>query len=361
MSMATQNNNGQSSIGHFIQWMEQGKIPDFVIRMGIRRLLKTRLLQMKNEVNGQLSHYLANYVQQLKSSPLAILTDVANQQHYEVPTEYFHLSLGAHKKYSSCYWTDEMLTLEQAEQKSLDLSIEHAQIQNGMAVLELGCGWGSLSLELARRFPDSKITSVSNSRTQKLYIDEQARLRGLSNLTVLTRDLSKEESYDFGETKYDRVMSIEMMEHLRNYEKFFSLVSKSMKKEAKFFIHIFTHKTTPYFFETEGEDNWMGKYFFSGGQMPSRDLFDQFDKDLRVEQKWDWNGQHYQKTLEAWLHKMDQNEEVIRELFAQAYGQHQVETWINRWRVFYMACAELFGYNKGEEWGVTHYLMSRKI
>jgi cyclopropane-fatty-acyl-phospholipid synthase len=208
--------------------------------------------------------------------------------------------------------------------------------------------------------PNSKITVVSNSATQKQFIDHTASVRGFKNLEVLTRDLGKEENYHFSEDKFDRVMSIEMMEHLRNYEKFFSLISKAMKPDAKFFIHIFTHKTTPYFFETEGEDNWMGKYFFSGGQMPARDLFDHFNTHLKVEKKWDWNGTHYQKTLEAWLVKMDQNEEKVRQLFAQAYGKANVEIWINRWRVFYMACAELFGFNEGSEWAVTHYLLTPK-
>lgn len=340
----------QPVVKFFVRGMEKGFVPDPLIRFGIRNLLKQRIKDMNVDI-----HTHANL---LRESPLAIMTKQANEQHYEVPTEFYELCLGKHKKYSSCYWEDHATSLEQAEQKALDISIERAEITDGMRILELGCGWGSLSLELARRFPNSAVTVVSNSATQKQFIDTQAYKRGFTNLTVLTRDLGKEENYNFGDEKFDRVMSIEMMEHLRNYEKFFSLVSRAMKPDAKFFVHVFTHKTTPYFFETEGEDNWMGKYFFSGGQMPARDLFDQFDKHMKVSKKWDWNGTHYQKTLEAWLQKMDQNEGQVRILFKQAYGAENVELWVNRWRVFYMACSELFGFNGGKEWAVTHYLLT---
>ncbi|MES2801895.1 MAG: cyclopropane-fatty-acyl-phospholipid synthase family protein [Bdellovibrionota bacterium] len=343
----------QQVVKFFVRGMEKGIVPDPLIRFGIRNLLKQRIKDMH-------SQDINTHANLLRESPLAIMTKQANEQHYEVPTEFYELCLGKHKKYSSCYWEENTTELEQAEQKALDISIERAEITDGMRVLELGCGWGSLSLELARRFPNSPITVVSNSATQKQFIDTQAHNRGYNNLTVLTRDLGKEENYNFGNEKFDRVMSIEMMEHLRNYEKFFSLVANAMKPDAKFFVHVFTHKSTPYFFETEGEDNWMGKYFFSGGQMPARDLFDQFDKHMHVSQKWDWNGTHYQKTLEAWLQKMDQNEDHVRVLFKQAYGAENVELWVNRWRVFYMACSELFGFNKGSEWAVTHYLLTVK-
>lgn len=350
--------NSEKVVSFFIRGMENGLVPDAVIRYGIRNLLKQRIKAMNEEESK--GPVLKRHAQLLRESPLAIMTKQANEQHYEVPTEFYDLCLGQHKKYSSCYWEDAMSELAQAEQKALDISIERAEIIDGMRILELGCGWGSLSLELARRFPKSLVTVVSNSTTQKQYIDEQAKQRGFHNLTVLTRDLGKEESYNFGQEKFDRVMSIEMMEHIRNYEKFFSLISAQMKPDAKMFVHIFTHKSTPYFFETEGADNWMGKYFFSGGQMPARDLFDQFNQHLTVEKKWDWNGTHYQKTLEAWLDKMDKNEDRVFHLFEQTYGKDQAKIWVNRWRVFYMACAELFGFNNGQEWSVTHYLFSTK-
>lgn len=346
-------------VKNFIKVLENGFVPDPITRVGIRHLVKKRL----QESSTDLAHdpqYLKHYVQKLKASPLAIMTTEANQQHYEVPTAFYDLSLGQHKKYSSCYWENDTQSLEEAEQRALDISIEHAGVKDGMRVLELGCGWGSLSLELARRFPNSEIYAVSNSKTQKQYIDSMAHNRGLKNLTVLTRNLALKESYEFGEKKFDRVMSIEMMEHLRNYELFFKYLSPSINDDGKFFIHIFTHKQTPYFFETEGEDNWMGKYFFSGGQMPSRDLLDEFNNDLIVEKKWDWNGVHYSKTLEAWLENTDKEKSKVLSMFKTAYGENEATLWYNRWRVFFMSCSELFKYNDGKEWGVTHYLLAKK-
>lgn len=346
-------------VKNFVKVLEHGYMPDAITRVGIRSLVKQRLNESFEKTNHD-SQYIKHYAQSLRESPLAIMTKKANEQHYEVPTEFYDLSLGQHKKYSSCYWDKNTKSLEEAEQRALDISIEHAGVQDGMRVLELGCGWGSLSLELGKRFPNSQIVAVSNSKTQKEYIDNKARERGLKNITVLTRDLGFESNYHFGEEKFDRVMSIEMMEHLRNYDLFFKSIAPSMKDDGKFFIHIFTHKEIPYFFETEGEDNWMGKHFFSGGQMPSRDLFDEFNKDLVVEKKWDWNGEHYSKTLEAWLDNTDDEKDRVLSMFKKTYGEGSEVVWYNRWRVFFMSCSELFKYNNGEEWGVTHYLMKKK-
>ncbi len=346
-------------IKQFTTLIEVGLMPDWVTRIGMRKLLNDRLLESKkNRLEDP--NYLEKYVQKLKSSPLAIMTSEANLQHYEVPTAFYDLALGSHKKYSSCFWDQSTYTLKDAEQKALDLSIEHAQIIDGMRILELGCGWGSLSLELAKRFPNSLIVSVSNSQTQKKYIDQEAQKRGLANLKVLTKDLSLAQNYDFGPLLFDRVMSIEMMEHLRNYELFFKNLAPFVKKDGKFFIHIFTHKTTPYYFEVEGEDNWMGRYFFSGGQMPSRDLLDEFNADFKIIKKWDWSGIHYSKTLEAWLKLTDMNKKRIKSLFSETYDKNEATVWFNRWRMFFMACSELFKYNEGQEWGVTHYLMEKK-
>lgn len=347
----------------FISLMERGYIPDLIIRAGIKKLLRERLNESADAVTKAGSHetYMNNYIDQLKRSPLAIMTKEANEQHYEVPTAYFDLALGKHKKYSSCYFEKTNSTLDEAEQMALDLSIQFAQVEDGMSILEFGCGWGSLSLELARRFPNSKILSVSNSRTQKEYIDDCANKRGLKNLEVRTLNLALEENYQFEGQTFDRIMTIEMMEHLRNYKKFFELVNPLLKDDGKMFVHIFTHKDTPYFYETEGADNWMGKYFFSGGQMPSVHLFEQSDIALKVEKLRQWNGNHYSKTLEAWLQKGDEHYDQILPHFEKTYGKKNARLWFNRWRVFYMACSELFKYNKGEEWFVTHYLLSKRI
>lgn len=349
-------------VNAFIALMERGLIPDMLIRAGIRLLLKERLSESTKAVNLAGSHddYMKNYIEQLNRSPLAIMTSEANEQHYEVPTEYFDHALGMHKKYSCCFYDDTVKTLDEAEQKALDLSISFAEVKDGMSILEFGCGWGSLSLELARRFPNSRILSVSNSRTQKQYIDQMAKNRGLKNLEVRTLNLGLEENYDFNGETFDRLMTIEMMEHLRNYRRFFELINPLLKEEGKMFIHIFTQKETPYFYETEGADNWMGKYFFSGGQMPSVDLFSRVQDVLKVEQTRQWNGVHYSKTLEAWLEKGDEHWDKIIPHFEKTYGKKNARLWFNRWRVFYMACSELFKYDKGEEWFVTHYLLSKR-
>jgi cyclopropane-fatty-acyl-phospholipid synthase len=212
---------------------------------------------------------------------------------------------------------------------------------------------------MAKRFPQSKIVAISNSAPQKLYIDTEAKKRGLNNVLVLTRDISKLESLAVEFPSFDRVMSIEMFEHFKNYETLLSKISDVLAPDGKLFVHIFTHKQFAYPFETEGEDNWMGKYFFTGGQMPSHNLLMSFQKDLHLEKSWIWDGTHYEKTSNAWLENMDKNKEAIMPIFKQTYGE-EANVWFQRWRVFFMACAELFGYEKGQEWIVSHYLFNKK-
>jgi cyclopropane-fatty-acyl-phospholipid synthase len=347
-----------------IDLIENGLVPDFLTRVAIRRLLKKRIQESNSLINvsGNCENYLKNYKLTLSNSPLAIMTNEANSQHYEVPTAYYDYALGENKKYSSCFWPTEIHfpdDLNLAEKMALEESIKRAEIVDGMKILELGCGWGSLSLYLAKKFPNSTITAVSNSKTQKMYIENRARENNLNNIKVLTKNLGLESSYaELGED-FDRIMSVEMMEHLRNYELFFQLISKVLKPRGKFFIHIFVHKDTPYFFETKGSDNWMGKYFFSGGQMPSLQLFQALDIPFSINSTWTWNGMHYQKTLEAWLKLHDKNKSQIISVFKETY-KDEAKTWFYRWRMFYLACSELFGYNRGEEWKVAHYLLEKK-
>jgi cyclopropane-fatty-acyl-phospholipid synthase len=346
-------------ITKFISAMENGKIPDTAIRFGIRQLLKKRLEELEVGTLSEKEEAFQKYVEGLKAGPLAIFTQKANEQHYELPPEFFLNSLGKNLKYSSCYWDKNTKTLDEAEDLSLDITMKRAQITDGMRVLELGCGWGSLSLAMAKRFPKSQIVSVSNSGPQKAFIDSEAKKRGLTNLMVLTRDVSKLETLAVEFPSFDRVVSVEMFEHFKNYQILLSKVSDVLTPEGKLFVHIFTHKNFAYPFETEGDDNWMGKYFFTGGQMPSHHLLYQFQDDLALERSWVWDGEHYEKTCNAWLEKMDQNQELIRKIFNQTYGSegHQ---WFNRWRVFYMSCAELFGFDKGQQWAVSHYLFRKK-
>jgi cyclopropane-fatty-acyl-phospholipid synthase len=346
-------------IDQFIKVMERGHVPDSAIRFGIRKLCKTRLEELSVHSLEAKEDQARKYREGLRASPLAVHTKAANEQHYELPPEFFLHVLGKNLKYSSCYWDENTTNLDDAETLALRISCERAQIHDGMRILELGCGWGSLTLHMAKTYPKSKIVAISNSAPQKAFIDSEAKKRNLTNVHVLTRDVSQLESLALEFDSFDRVMSIEMFEHFKNYEILLSKISDVLTPNGKLFVHIFTHKDYSYPFETEGEDNWMGKYFFTGGQMPSHRLLMEFQRDLQLQDTWAWDGVHYQKTSEAWLENMDANKESIKELFKSTYGNESVE-WFNRWRVFFMSCAELFGYEKGAQWGVSHYLFNKK-
>lgn len=336
--------------------LEKNKIPDRLIRIGIRRLLKQRLKdEYKGDTEVQQEH-LMKLISELKSSPIAINTVEANEQHYEVPTEFYKYCLGKHLKYSSGYWKKGVTDIDTSERDMLELTCQRAELVNGQEVLELGCGWGSLSLFMAAKFPESKFTVVSNSRTQKIYIDQEATNRNIKNLAVITANIN-----DFKiDKQFDRVVSVEMFEHMRNYQKLMKLVASCLKEEGKLFVHIFTHKEYAYKFEVLDETDWMSKYFFTGGIMPSDDLLLYFNEELSIEKHWHVNGTHYSKTSEAWLSNMDRNKEKIMPLFEKTYGKKQSLKWWVYWRIFYMACAELWGYNNGEEWIVSHYLFNKK-
>ncbi len=336
--------------------LEKNKIPDALIRVGIRKLL-TQRLQDENKGNTELQQaHLMLLIDELKASPIAINTTDANEQHYEVPTEFYQYCLGKHLKYSSGYWNKGVTDIDTSERDMLALTCERAELQDGQTVLELGCGWGSLSLFMAANYPQSSFTVVSNSRTQKLHIDEQAKQRNITNLTVVTVNIN-----DFKpEQVYDRVVSVEMFEHMRNYQKLMHLVASALKPEGKLFVHIFTHKEYAYKFEVIDETDWMSKYFFTGGIMPSDDLLLYFNEHLSIQKHWHVNGTHYAKTSEAWLQNMDKHKAQIMPLFEKTYGKDQAVKWWVYWRIFYMACAELWAYNNGEEWMVSHYLFNKK-
>ncbi len=345
-------------ITQFISAMEKGHIPDPAIRFGVRQLLKKRLEELNVGGLSDKQAAFQKYVSGLKNGPLAIFTQKANEQHYELPPGFFLYSLGKNLKYSCCYWDKNTKTLDEAEDLALDITMKRAEIQDGMRILELGCGWGSLSLAMAKRFPKSQIVSVSNSAPQKAFIDGEAKKHGLTNLMILTRDVSKLETLAVEFPNFDRVVSVEMFEHFKNYGMLLQKISDVLTPDGKLFVHIFTHKDYAYPFETEGEDNWMGKYFFTGGQMPSHNLLYAFQDDLTLQESWVWDGEHYEKTCNAWLAKMDENSVIIRKIFDQTYGKEGLQ-WFNRWRVFYISCAELFGYDKGQQWAVSHYLFKK--
>jgi cyclopropane-fatty-acyl-phospholipid synthase len=335
--------------------IEQNKIPDFLLRSGIRKLLKQRLKdENKGGVEAQQAH-LMSLIAQLKTSPIAVNTADANQQHYEVPTQFYQYCLGKNLKYSSGYWKDGVTDLDTSEDDMLALTCERAELADGQQVLELGCGWGSLSLYMAARYPKSTFKVVSNSRTQKQYIDDQAKQRGITNLTVITADMN---TFSIDE-QFDRIVSVEMFEHMRNYQLLMQKVASFLKTDGKVFIHIFTNKEYAYLFEVKDDTDWMSKYFFTGGIMPSDDLLFYFNDHLAVEKHWHVSGTHYAKTSEAWLKNMDEHKAEIMPLFEETYGKEQALKWWVYWRIFYMACAELWNYNQGNEWVVSHYLFHK--
>ncbi len=346
-------------IERFIKMMEKGHIPDSAIRFGIRKLCKQRLEELSTPDLEEKQFKTEAYRQALISSPLAIHTKDANEQHYELPSDFFLHVLGKNLKYSSCFYRETTKTLDEAEDIALAITCERAQLKDGMRILELGCGWGSLTLYMAKHFPNSKIVAISNSSSQKSFIDGEAAKRNLKNILVLTRDVSQLESLAVEFESFDRVVSVEMMEHFKNYQELLGKIADVLVPEGKLFVHIFTHKDYSYPFEVDGEDNWMGKYFFTGGQMPSHQLMYSFQKDLSIDESWQWSGTHYQKTSEDWLKNMDANKEVIMAIFKKTYGDESIE-WFNRWRVFFLSCAELFGYEKGQQWGVSHYRFTKK-
>jgi cyclopropane-fatty-acyl-phospholipid synthase len=338
-----------------IRLAERGLLPDRLIRIGIRKLLRHRLRQIDPGDCQAQERAKMTFIEQMRSSPVALHTEEANEQHYELPPAFFEKVLGKRLKYSSCYYDDSATTLDQAEEAMLALSCERAELENGQEVLELGCGWGSLTLWMAEKYPDSRITAVSNSSLQREFIEGQCRERGLENVQVVTADVNEFAT----DLRFDRVVSVEMFEHLRNYQVALERVAGWLKADGKVFIHVFCHRDSPYIFEAQSDDDWMGKYFFTGGLMPSDDLFLYFQRDLVVEEHWRVEGTHYERTARGWLENMDAHREDILPILSKQYGE-KGEMWFQRWRMFFLACEELFGYAEGQEWWVTHYRFGKR-
>jgi len=338
-----------------INLAEKGFLPDLLIRLGIKRLCGQRLSEANTLGLEALENSHRQWIDLLTESPVAIVPEKANEQHYEVPPEFFELVLGANLKYSSGYWSKEVFSLDDSEHEMLKITCERAGLVDGQDILELGCGWGSLTCFMAQKFPNSKITAVSNSKDQRNFIQQKNDKLNLQNIKVVTADMN-----DFStDEKFDRVISIEMFEHMRNYDELLKRIDGWLKPNGKLFVHIFSHKEVAYPFEDKGDGDWMAREFFSGGQMPSHRLLMSFPDRMKIEKDWRVSGTHYEKTSLAWLHKMDTNKIEVLELFKTTYGEKDASAWFQRWRIFFMSCEVLFGFNEGSEWGVSHYLFEK--
>jgi cyclopropane-fatty-acyl-phospholipid synthase len=344
-----------------------GKVPDFLLRKGIRRLIKKRAKKQENLSVEEKFEYLNHFINELKKQPIAVETETANEQHYELPPQFFEKILGRNLKYSCCLWSDDysyqklkkqsdlLQRLDQAEDEMLELTVKRADIKNGQNILELGSGWGSLSFYLAKKFPDSRIISISNSRLQIDYINQLAAQNRIDNLRAVKSDIN---NFKTG-AKFERIVSVEMFEHMRNYERLMQKISSFLTEEGKLFVHLFSHKYYPFTYQNSKNTDWMARYFFSGGTMPSQDLLHYFSGNLSLKKQWAVSGSHYQKTLEVWLKIMDQKKESIYPILESTYGAAEAEKWWNYWRIFFLSSAEFFGYNQGNDWYISHYLFQK--
>lgn len=328
---------------------ETGALPDAAIRFGIRRLCASRLRQeARRNASGQLAAGLGR-------EPVAPAPKAANRQHYEVPVAFFGKVLGPSLKYSCCHWEHPDSTLAEAEVAALRTTCARAGIEDGQDVLELGCGWGSAALWIAQHYRLCTVTAVSNSRSQRNFIMDRAVQLGLENLTVLTADMNE---FDMRK-RFDRIVSIEMFEHMRNHAELMRRIAGWLKPGGRLFVHLFCHRRYHYEFETEGPANWMGRYFFTGGLMPSADMLPSCQDHLELYRQWMWSGTHYRRTALAWLENLDQDRKKVLAVFRDFYGAEQARLWLARWRIFFLACAELWGYKGGSEWYVSHYLFGK--
>jgi len=331
---------------------ERGWLPDAAIRDGIRRLLRRRLERESAQADGT-----ARLLEQLRTSPVALVPELANRQHYEVPASFFSIVLGPVLKYSCCLWQEGTRDLAQAEEAMLALTAARARLQDGQDVLDLGCGWGSFTLWAASRYPNSRFLAVSNSASQRAFITARAAARGLTNVRVETADANH---FEPPAGAFDRVVSVEMFEHVRNYSVLMQRIAAGLREGGELFVHIFCHRTLAYPFEVRDSSDWMAQHFFSGGLMPSFDLLTHVQDHLRLAERWAVNGRHYARTLEAWLARLDANRSAVRAALIDTYGAAHVDLWVQRWRIFFMACAECFAYGGGHQWHVAHYRFVRR-
>jgi cyclopropane-fatty-acyl-phospholipid synthase len=326
--------------------VEHAPLSDAVSKFGVAALVD----RASRSLSTQSGPSEIDFARDMGRFPIAQHVGAANKQHYELPVEFFALALGPRRKYSCCLYPTGGETLGAAETLSLEATIEHANLSDGQRILELGCGWGSLSLFIAERFPAAQITAVSNSVPQRNYIEHAAAERGLANLRVLTADMNV---FEPGEV-YDRVISVEMFEHMSNWGELLARVRNWLATEGRLFVHVFTHRNKPYRFDHNDDADWIAQHFFTGGIMPSHGLITRFPELFKLEHDWRWSGTHYQKTALDWLRNFDANRSAIDAILTAVYGS-DADLWRRRWRLFFLATAGLFGHANGEEWGVSHY------
>jgi len=334
-----------------IRTVERLPLPDPVTLAGIDYLVG----RTDRALRAQPRNIAREFARTMAAFPIAVHADDDNAQHYEIPPEFFRLILGPRRKYSCCLYTEPTTTLAEAENLALSATARHADLGDGQRILELGCGWGSLSLWMAERFPGSEITAVSNSHSQKSYIAAEAARRGVTNLSVITADMNDFSSKE----RFDRVVSVEMFEHMANWRSLLSRVRTWLAPGGKLFLHVFTHETTPYRFDHQDPSDWIGRHFFTGGLMPSHELIREFADLFACEKTWRWSGEHYRRTAVDWLANFDRNRGPIDEILANVYGG-EAALWRRRWRLFFLATAGLFGHEQGTDWGVSHYLLNRR-
>jgi cyclopropane-fatty-acyl-phospholipid synthase len=339
-----------SFVSRIIGTAERVPLPDLVIRAAIQRLCARTAARLAqgNAASDAL------FADEMAARAIAEYTDEANAQHYEVPAAFFARVLGPNRKYSSCFYLEPNATLQEAEEEALRQTVEHADLADGQSMLELGCGWGSLSLWMARQFPHSQITAVSNSHSQRMHIQSEAAARGLTNLRVITQDMNVFDP----KRQFDRIVSVEMFEHMMNWRELMTRVKSWLAPDGRFFMHIFSHRCGAYRFDRADKQDWIAQHFFTGGVMPSHRLIRQYADLFEVEREWRWSGEHYQRTALDWLGNFDARRDEIDGIFRDVYGD-DTELWMRRWRWFFLATAGLFGYADGREWGVSHFRMKK--
>ncbi|MDA9526384.1 cyclopropane-fatty-acyl-phospholipid synthase [Bradyrhizobium sp. CCBAU 11434] len=337
-----------SVVSTIIGTAERVPLPDLVVRAAIQRLCSRTATRLAADTAAD----DAAFAGKMMLRPIAEHADAANTQHYEVPQGFFAQVLGPNRKYSSCFYKTDATTLQEAEEEALRQTVEHAGLADGQTILELGCGWGALSLWIARQFPHATVTAVSNSQSQRAYIEGIAQSRGLLNLRVVTSDMN----VFAPEGQFDRIVSVEMFEHMMNWRKLMTRVRSWLAPDGRFFMHIFTHRAGSYVFDRANREDWIAQHFFTGGVMPSHQLVRQYADIFQVEKEWRWSGTHYQRTAMDWLANFDAHRDAIEAALRNVYGD-ETHLWMRRWRWFFLATAGLFGYADGTEWGVSHYRM----